>query len=177
MPEILGEDDHRALALVADGDVDGAMRVEGALAEADFGKLAATCRMPTSPRRVGGDGATRQSWLDRHPASKVAFQADFRRAITPSTVSFATTSAGWGRGTVHLRTVDVQVRLVYGESDGMSPVAHAEWLQGRLPHSELQVIPGGTRRCHLRRSGRILHPRRLDLTLSRHVIRRLVDVT
>jgi pimeloyl-ACP methyl ester carboxylesterase len=32
---------------------------------------------------------------------------------------------------------------VYGESDGMSPVAHAEWLQDRLPHSELHVVPGG----------------------------------
>jgi pimeloyl-ACP methyl ester carboxylesterase len=35
------------------------------------------------------------------------------------------------------------VRLVYGDSDGMAPLVHGEWLRARLPNSELHIIPGG----------------------------------
>lgn len=142
MPEILGEDDHRALALVADGDVDGAMRVEGALAEADFGKLRDLSDADFSAA-LAGMAPPGESWLDRHPASKAAFEADFRRALTPIDGCVRDNLCWLGTWDIDLRAVALQVRLVYGESDGMSPVAHAEWLQDRLPHSELHVVPGG----------------------------------
>jgi pimeloyl-ACP methyl ester carboxylesterase len=142
MPEILGEDDHRALALVADGDVDGAMQLEGALADADFGKLRDLSDADFSAA-LAGMAPPGESWLDRHPVAKAAFQADFRRAITPIDGSVRDNLCWLGAWDVDLGAVALQVRLVYGESDGMSPVAHAEWLQDRLPHSELHVVPGG----------------------------------
>jgi pimeloyl-ACP methyl ester carboxylesterase len=39
--------------------------------------------------------------------------------------------------------VSTPVRLVYGESDRMTELGHAEWLQARLPSSDLHVVPGG----------------------------------
>lgn len=43
---------------------------------------------------------------------------------------------------VDLRAVDVPVRLLYGEDDHVTPPAFGRWYAARLPHAELQVVPG-----------------------------------
>jgi pimeloyl-ACP methyl ester carboxylesterase len=48
-----------------------------------------------------------------------------------------------GSWDVDLAAVTTRVRLVYGDSDGMVSPAHAEWLQKRLPASDLVAVPGG----------------------------------
>jgi pimeloyl-ACP methyl ester carboxylesterase len=142
MPDMLEEDDRRALALVADGDVDAAMALEGALADADVGKLRelSDADFTAAMRAMAPPG---ESWLDRHPAARAAFEADFRRAITPVDGSVRDNLSWLGTWDVDLGAITHRVRLVYGESDAMSPLAHAEWLRERLTDSDLHVVPGG----------------------------------
>jgi pimeloyl-ACP methyl ester carboxylesterase len=141
-PEVLGDDDRRALALAADGDVDGAMTIMNGLGDAFLGKLRhlPPAEFAAALATIAPPGET---WLDRHPDLKVVFQADFQRAIT-TTDGFSRDNLSWlGDWDFDLDAVTAPVRLVYGDSDGMSPLVHGEWLHARLPNSELHIIPGG----------------------------------
>jgi pimeloyl-ACP methyl ester carboxylesterase len=142
MPDALEEDDHRALALLADGDVDGAVRLTTQAADAELAELrglsgaefAAAMQKRTPPG---------ETWLDRRPAARAAFNDDFRRAITTSH-GYVRDNLSWvGPWDIDLASVTAPVRMVYGESDSMVPHVHAEWLRQRLPSSELHVVPGG----------------------------------
>ncbi|HEY2877682.1 alpha/beta hydrolase [Nocardioides sp.] len=140
-PDVLGDDDRRALDLAADGDVEEAMRVMDALGDADLGELRGLSEEEFSQAmsRMAPPG---ESWLDRHPALKQAFQADFRRAITTS-AGMSRDNLSWLRDwDVDLEAVLTPVRLVYGDNDRMAELGHAEWLQARLSRSDLHVVPG-----------------------------------
>jgi pimeloyl-ACP methyl ester carboxylesterase len=142
MPEIVGEDDHRALDLVAQGDVDAAMAVAGALAEADFAKLRGLSDADFSAA-VASMAPPGETWLDLHPAARLAFEADFRRAISPVDGCVRDNLCWLGGWDFDLDAVTLPVRLVYGETDSMVPRMHGDWLAERLPNAELHVIPGG----------------------------------
>jgi pimeloyl-ACP methyl ester carboxylesterase len=140
-PEVLGDDDRRALDLVAAGEVEEAMRVMDALVDADLGGLRGLAgeEFSQAMRRMGPSG---ESWLDRHLELKQAFEADFQRAIAAS-AGMSRDNLSWlGDWDFDLGSVSTHVRLVYGESDRMVDVAHGEWLRANLPNSELRVIPG-----------------------------------
>jgi pimeloyl-ACP methyl ester carboxylesterase len=87
-------------------------------------------------------GPPGETWLDRHPDHKKAFEVDFQRAIATSD-GMSRDNLSWLREwDFDLGSVSARVRLVYGESDRMAEVAHGEWLRAHLPSSDLHVIPG-----------------------------------
>lgn len=141
-PEVLGDEDRRALELVAQGDVDEGMRVMNALGDADFGGMrelsAEEFSEAMSTMRPPGE-----NWFDRNPEHKAEFETDFLRAIQTCD-GFSRDNLCWlSDWDIDLGAVTAPVRLVYGESDRMAEIGHAEWLQARLPNSELHVVPGG----------------------------------
>ncbi len=141
-PEVLGDDDRRALALLAEGDADGAMRVMVALGDAELGRLRGL-----SPDEFSAALSTMtppgENWFDRHPDLRRAFQSDFQRAITTSE-GYARDNLCWlDAWDIDLAAVTTPVRLVYGDTDRMAELAHGEWLRARLPSSDLVVVPGG----------------------------------
>jgi pimeloyl-ACP methyl ester carboxylesterase len=84
-----------------------------------------------------------ESWLDRRPELKRAFQADFQRSIATS-AGMSRDNLSWLRDwDVDPASVTTPVRLVYGEDDQMAVIGHGEWLHARLPSSTLHVVPGG----------------------------------
>jgi pimeloyl-ACP methyl ester carboxylesterase len=141
-PEVLGEEDHRALDLVAQGDVEEGMRVMTALGEAELGGLRGLSAEEFS-EAMSQMTPPGENWFDRNPAHKAEFQADFRRSIATCD-GYARDNLCWLRDwDVDLSVVRTHVRLVYGESDRMAELGHAEWLRARLPSSDLHVVPGG----------------------------------
>lgn len=46
-----------------------------------------------------------------------------------------------------LRSIQVPVLLLWGDSDPLSPVSAGEWLLGVLPQARLHVVRGGTHVC------------------------------
>jgi pimeloyl-ACP methyl ester carboxylesterase len=141
-PEVLGDDDRRALALLEAGDPDEAARIMGALGDADLGGLRglSPAEFSEAMQKMAPPG---ENWFDRHPDLREAFESDFQRAITTSD-GFGRDNLSWlGPWDIDLTAIATPVRLVYGESDRMSEVAHGEWLRERLPSSQLAVIPGG----------------------------------
>jgi pimeloyl-ACP methyl ester carboxylesterase len=84
-----------------------------------------------------------ESWLEDHPDAGAAFDRDFRRAIS-SSAGYVRDVLSWGGAwDVDLARMAPAVRMIYGESDGMVPTTHAEWLRARLPDADLVVVPGG----------------------------------
>lgn len=141
-PEVLGEDDRRALSLFAEGDVDEAMRIMTELGDADLGGMRdlSPAEFTAAMAKMAPPG---ESWFDRHPDLRGPFEADFQRAITTS-LGYARDNLSWlGPWDVDLTAITKPVRLVYGETDQMAVVAHGEWLRERLPDSRLTVVPGG----------------------------------
>ncbi len=141
-PEVLGEDDRRALSLFAEGDVDEAMRIMTELGDADLGDMRdlSPAEFTAAMAKMAPPG---ESWFDRHPDLRGPFEADFQRAITTS-LGYARDNLSWlGPWDVDLTAITKPVRLVYGETDQMAVVAHGEWLRERLPDSRLTVVPGG----------------------------------
>ena len=140
-PEILDEDDHRALTLLADGDPAAALETmtpsaEGflsglrGLSPADFRTALESFRPP---------GPT---WFDDHPQLRSLFEADFQRAIT-TVDGFVRDNLSWlGPWDFDLAAVTVPVHLVHGEQDAMVPRAHGDWLHARLPESRQRLVPG-----------------------------------
>jgi pimeloyl-ACP methyl ester carboxylesterase len=141
-PDVLGDDDRRALRLLGDGDVDEAMRIMAALGDADLGGLRGLSPEEFSAA-LGSMAPPGESWLDRHPDLKQAFEADFQRSITTSE-GYARDNLSWlDAWDFDPAEVSTPVRLVYGDNDRMTELGHAEWLQARLPSSDLHVVPGG----------------------------------
>jgi pimeloyl-ACP methyl ester carboxylesterase len=142
MPEVLEEDDRRALALLTQGEVEQAVAATTAIAEGEFVDMRGLTPEAFSQalRRMGPPGPT---WLDEHPAARDVFEADFQRAIADLS-GYVRDNLSWlDRWDIDLAAVQPRVRLVYGDDDGMVPLVHGQWLQERLPSSDLIVVPGG----------------------------------
>jgi pimeloyl-ACP methyl ester carboxylesterase len=78
----------------------------------------------------------------RHRPERIG-STDFQRAIATSD-GFGRDNLSWlGPWDIDLAAIRAPVRLVYGESDRMGPLAHGEWLRERLPDADLVVVPGG----------------------------------
>jgi pimeloyl-ACP methyl ester carboxylesterase len=141
-PEVLGDDDRRALDLAAAGEVDEAMRIMNALGDADLGGMRGLSpeEFAEALKKMAPPG---ENWFDERPELRELFQADFQRSIATSD-GFSRDNLSWLREwDFDLAAVTTPVRLVYGDSDRMSEKAHGEWLHDRLPSSELHVVPGG----------------------------------
>jgi pimeloyl-ACP methyl ester carboxylesterase len=136
------DEEQRAVKLWTEGDRDGALAAMTAVAEAEFGPLRELSEEDFA-RVMDEQKPEDGGWLDRHPPALEAFLEDFRRAIATSDGYVRDTLSWGGRWDVDLSVVASPVRLVYGESDGMVPMGHGEWLRERLPSSELLVIAGG----------------------------------
>jgi pimeloyl-ACP methyl ester carboxylesterase len=141
-PDVLGDEDRRALDLAANGDVGGAMEVMNRLGDADLGGLRDLPpeEFAEALRKTAPPG---ENWFDQHPELRRAFESDFQRSIATSD-GFSRDNLSWLRDwDIDLALVTTPVRLVYGDSDRMAELAHGEWLHSRLPDSELHVVPGG----------------------------------
>lgn len=141
-PEVLEDLDRRALAMVADGDVDGAMALELTSADDEFADLRSLSgeAFAAALQKTAPPGP---NWFDEHPEARPAFDADFQRAIATSD-GYVRDNLSWlGAWDFDLTAVTPPVRLVYGEADGMVPKAHGEWLRERLATSDWHVVPGG----------------------------------
>jgi pimeloyl-ACP methyl ester carboxylesterase len=141
-PEILEDTDRRALAMVADGDGDGAMALETTSADEEFADLRGLSaeEFAAALQKTAPPGP---NWFDEHPDARTAFDADFQRAITTS-AGYVRDNLSWlGPWDIDLAAVTSPVRLVYGDVDGMVPKAHGEWLRERLATSDWHVVPGG----------------------------------
>ena len=141
-PEVIGEGDRKALDLAAEGRPDEAVRLMNEVADKDLDGLRGLDEEEFAAAMAAMEPPG-ESWLDRRPALKRAFRADFQRAVTTSEGMSRDNLAWLDAWDVDLAAVTAPVRLVYGEGDTMAEVAHAEWLQARLPSSELHVVPGG----------------------------------
>ena len=141
-PEILDDDDRRALELLAEGDVQGARRILTEASERMLGGLQGLTAEEFH-RAIAGIAPPGENWFDEHPDLAPLFEADFQRAITPYD-GYVRDNLSWLRSwDVDLAAVAVPVRLVHGERDTMVPRAHGDWLHARLPHSWQDVVPGG----------------------------------
>jgi pimeloyl-ACP methyl ester carboxylesterase len=142
-PEVLEDEDRRALALLAAGDVEDATRIMAGLGDAFLAGMRGLTgdELSAALRRLVPPGE--KDWFDQHPDLRTSFEADFQRAITTS-VGFARDNLSWlGPWDIDLSAVTARVRLLYGENDKMAEPAHGEWLHAHLPSSDLTVIPGG----------------------------------
>jgi pimeloyl-ACP methyl ester carboxylesterase len=142
-PEVLQDEDRRALALLAEGDVEQAVQIMTELGDADLAGLRGLSGKEFSAalQRLAPPGE--KDWFDEHPDLRASFEGDFQRAITTS-VGYARDNLSWlGPWDIDVSAVTARVRLVYGDSDKMAAPAHGEWLHARLPSSELHVVPGG----------------------------------
>ena len=140
-PEVLGDDDRRALDLAAAGQFEDALEVMNTVADADLQGLRGLSAEEFSGAmaKMGPPGG---GWLNRHPELLQLFEDDFRRAITTSD-GMSRDNLSWLREwDFDPASVSIRVQLVYGESDRMAEVAHGEWLRDHLSDSELRVIPG-----------------------------------
>jgi pimeloyl-ACP methyl ester carboxylesterase len=141
-PEVVGEEDARALDLVAEGRVDEGVAVMNVLGDAEFDDMRDVSAEEFSAA-LGTMTPPGENWFERHPEHRGEFEADFQRSIATSD-GFSRDNLSWLRDwDIDPSTISVPVRLVYGESDPMAAFGHAEWLQARLPSSELVVVPGG----------------------------------
>lgn len=141
-PEVLADEDRRSLALLAQGEVDEAVRLTTETGDAELAGLRGLSPVEFSAalQTMAPPG---ESWFDSHPELRAHFEADFRRAVTTSD-GYARDNLSWlGPWDIDLATITTPVELVYGESDRMAELAHGEWLHERLPNSQLRVIPGG----------------------------------
>lgn len=141
-PAVLQDDDRRALSLLADGDIDEAMRIMTELGDADLADLRGLSQtdFAAALAKMAPPG---ESWFDRHPDLRESFEGDFQRAIATSH-GYARDNLSWlDSWDVDLPAITTPVRLVYGETDRMAELAHGEWLQERLPNARLTVVPGG----------------------------------
>ena len=141
-PEDLDDVDRRALAMIADGDVDAAIELEIASADDQLGGLRGLSADEFSAafQKMAPPGP---NWFDEHPERRRVFEADFQRGITTSEGYIRDNISWLGPWDFDLASVTVPVRLVYGESDRMVPAEHGEWLRARLADTEMYVVPGG----------------------------------
>lgn len=141
-PEVIGEDDRRALSLLAEGKPDEAAQVMHDVADGELAGLRGLSEAEFSAA-LAQMAPPGPSWLEAHPALQQAFEADFQRAVLTSDGMTYDNLCWLGPWSVDLSRVTAEVRLVYADNDGMTDPGHAEWLRARLPRSDLHVVPGG----------------------------------
>jgi pimeloyl-ACP methyl ester carboxylesterase len=141
-PEVLGDGDRRALDLLTGGKPDEAIAAMNEVADADLAGLRGLTEEEFSAalEKMAPPGP---SWFDDHPDLKRAFEADFQRAVVTSDGMTYDNLCWLGPWDIDLASVGATVRLVYADQDGMTDFGHAEWLQARLPSTDLHVVPGG----------------------------------
>ncbi len=142
-PEVLGDEDRWALALLAEGDVEVAVRIMTELCDPRLAGLRGLSGEEFSAALQKRAPPGEKDWFDEHPDLRAPFEGDFQRAITTSD-GYTRDNLSWlGPWDIDLSAVTAPVWLVYGESDKVAAPAHGEWLHARLPSSELHVVPGG----------------------------------
>lgn len=141
-PEILDEDDHAALELVAAGDLQAALARLTPPVERSLGPLQGLSA-DEFHTAFAGFSPPGPNWFDENPSARPLFEADFQRGITTFD-GFIRDNLSWlSTWDFDLAAVTAPVRLVHGEEDVMVPPAHGDWLHARLPHSRRTVVPGG----------------------------------
>jgi pimeloyl-ACP methyl ester carboxylesterase len=141
-PEILDDEDHRALELMADGDEEAAVELATVASQRFLGPLQVMSaeEFHAALESISPPG---EDWFDHYPQLAPVFEADFQRAITPLE-GFVRDNLSWiGPWDFDLAAVTVPVLLVHGERDAMVPPAHGDWLHERLPGSRRSVVAGG----------------------------------
>jgi pimeloyl-ACP methyl ester carboxylesterase len=142
LPELLDEEDRRAIELAGSGDVAGATAILMSWCEKNLGPIQGLApeEFHLAMQRMA---PPEPGWLDEHPDLRVHFEEDFRRAIERFD-GFVRDNLSWlAHWDFDLGAVASRVHLVHGESDGMVPRAHGDWLAARLPQGEQHVVPGG----------------------------------
>ena len=140
-PAVLGPEDLRALALLAGGDVDGAVALATTGAERELGTLRA---LPAAEFEAAFRSLTppTEHYFDTRAAEATRFFADVHRAVQ-RLEGYVRDNLSWtGPWDFDLIDVVAPVVLAYGEADVMVPPAHGAWLHDALPASTLTVHPG-----------------------------------
>jgi pimeloyl-ACP methyl ester carboxylesterase len=131
-----------AVARAQTGDHAGAWHLVHAEAAEQFGDAAG---MSGDEFRayVFPSGAPTNSYFDRHPEPFGVFVADMHRAVEHLD-GYVRDNLSWcGAWDIDLSAVTAPVLLAYGLEDQMVPASHGEWLEARLPRSQLQLCAGG----------------------------------
>jgi pimeloyl-ACP methyl ester carboxylesterase len=131
-----------AIALLDQGDVEGAVVAMTASADADFATMRGLSEVEFA-EAMRTMKPPDEHWLDDRPEQLSIFLADHRRAVAES-AGYVRDVLSWGsRWDVDLSEIAMPVRLVYGARDAMVPISHGEWLRARLDDPELVIVPGG----------------------------------
>ncbi len=131
-----------AVARAQTGDRDGAWRLFHAEAAERFGDAAgmSTAEFQT---HVFPSGAPPHSYFDSEAELFRVFVADMHRAVQHLD-GYVRDNMSWcGPWDIDVTAVTAPVLLTYGLDDQMVPASHGEWLEARLPHSQLQLHAGG----------------------------------
>ena len=137
-PEVLEGEDEEALALLAAGDVDGAVATLTAAVRQAFGAMCQLGASEFEAEFISTIPAT-EHYFDARPAERTTFIADFRRGLATFN-GFVRDNLSWeGPWDFDLAAVEAPVALLYGAADPM--VAHGEWLAARLPNGDLTIQP------------------------------------
>ena len=137
-PEVLVGEDEEALALLAAGDVDGAVATLTAAVRLGFDEM---CQLPApefEAEFISTIPAT-EHYFDTRPVERTTFITDFRRGLA-SYDGFVRDNLSWeGPWDFDFAEVAAPVVLYYGAADSM--VAHGQWLAARLPNAKLTIQP------------------------------------
>jgi pimeloyl-ACP methyl ester carboxylesterase len=124
------------------GDDDGAWRLFHAEAAERFGD-AAVMSSAEFQTHVFPAGPPPGSYFDGKAELFSVFVADMHRAVH-NVDGYVRDNLSWcGTWDIDVTAVTTPVLLAYGLDDQMVPATHGEWLEAKLPHSELQLDAGG----------------------------------
>lgn len=138
----LSPTEEAAVQMAQAGDCDGAWRMLHAEAIECFGDAAAmsTTQFQT---HVFPSGAPPHSYFDGRAELFRVFVADMHRAVQRLD-GYVRDNLSWCvPWDIDVGTVKAPVLLTYGLDDQMILTTHGEWLDARLPHSQLQLCDGG----------------------------------
>ncbi|MGN6574212.1 MAG: alpha/beta fold hydrolase [Nocardioides sp.] len=138
----LGPTEAEAVALAQSGDLDGAWRLLHDEAAGELGD-AATLTLAEFQAQMFPSGPPPGSYFESRPELFGVFVANMHRAVQ-NLDGYVRGHLSWcGPWDFDLATVTSPVLLLYGLEDQMVPAAHGEWLDARLPSSELRICAGG----------------------------------
>jgi pimeloyl-ACP methyl ester carboxylesterase len=131
-----------AMESARSGDRDAAWRMLHAEAAHVYGDAAAmSCA--EFQTHLFSSGPPPQSYFDGRAELFRVFVADMHRAVQHLD-GYVRDSLSWcGAWDIDIATVRAPVLLAYGRDDQMTLPAHGEWLDARLPNSQLRICPGG----------------------------------
>jgi len=139
-PDVLEGEDAEALALLALGDVDGAVATLTAAVGRGFDAM---CQLPAAEFEAEFIATTpaTEHYFETRPGDRTVFVTDFRRGLA-SYAGFVRDNLSWeGPWDFDLGEVAAPVVLYYGAADVMVTPSHGEWLAARLPNAELTIEP------------------------------------